>query len=55
MTYYINDWAAKSGFTGPLMLLMSMTVGFTVIGMVVLMFYGKTFRRWTKDSKIHSF
>ncbi|EXJ82934.1 hypothetical protein A1O3_06751 [Capronia epimyces CBS 606.96] len=55
MTYYINDWAAQSGFTGPFMLLMSMTVGFTLIGMLVLMFYGKTFRRWTKDSRIHSF
>ncbi|EHY53527.1 hypothetical protein HRR83_003732 [Exophiala dermatitidis] len=55
MTYYINDWAAESGFTGPFMLLMGMTVGFSLVGMVVLMVYGKTFRRWTKDAKVHSF
>lgn len=55
MTYYMNDWATADGFIPPMMLLMAMTVGFTLIGMVFFMFYGKTCRRWTKDSKIHQF
>jgi len=55
MTYYINDWAIKSGFIPPLMLLMAMTVGFSLIGMVLLMFFGKTTRRWTRNAKVHDF
>ncbi|OAG08725.1 MFS general substrate transporter [Paraphaeosphaeria sporulosa] len=54
MTYYMNDWATKSGYIPPVMLLLAMNVGITLLGTVVFMFFGKTFRRWTKDSKIHS-
>lgn len=54
MTYYMNDWATKSGYIPPVMLLLAMNVGITLFGMVVFMFFGKTFRRWTKDSKVHS-
>ncbi|KAL5387000.1 hypothetical protein PMIN02_008276 [Paraphaeosphaeria minitans] len=54
MTYYMNDWATNSGYISPVMLLLAMNVGITLLGMVVFMFFGKTFRRWTKDSKIHS-
>ncbi|KAF2442058.1 MFS general substrate transporter [Karstenula rhodostoma CBS 690.94] len=53
MTYYMNDWATKSGYVQPVMLLMAMAVGITLFGMVVFIFFGKTFRRWTKDSNIH--
>lgn len=55
MTYYMNNWAARNGFIPPVMLLMAMTVGITLIGMVLLMFYGKTCRRWMKNSKVHTF
>jgi hypothetical protein len=55
MTYFINDWAVKNGFIPPLMLLMAMTVGFSLIGGIFLYFYGKTMRRWSRNAKIHSF
>ena len=55
MTYYFNDWVAKSGFTPPLMLLMAMTVGFSLAGTIVFPFFGKSARRLTKDSKVHTF
>lgn len=55
MTYYFNDWAAASGFTQPLMLLMAMTVGFSLMGTLIFPYFGKAARRWTRDSKVHSF
>jgi hypothetical protein len=55
MTYFINDWAVKSGFIPPILLLMAMTVGFGLIGGILLYFYGKTMRRWSRNAKIHSF
>jgi hypothetical protein len=55
MTYYVNDWAAKSGFVSPLMLLMGMTVGFSLTGVVLLGMWGKTVRRWSRDAKVHGF
>jgi hypothetical protein len=54
MTYFINDWAAQKGFIGPIMLLGGLTVGTSTLGAVVFYFWGKTFRRWTKDSKLHT-
>ncbi|EON65741.1 hypothetical protein W97_04980 [Coniosporium apollinis CBS 100218] len=55
MTYFVNDWAAEHGFVPPLMLLMAMTVGFSLIGMLVSLAYGKTMRRWTRNAKLHQF
>ncbi|EHK23172.1 uncharacterized protein TRIVIDRAFT_149439 [Trichoderma virens Gv29-8] len=55
MTYFVNDWATADGFVPPVMLLMSMTAGFTLVGMVALIFYGKSCRRRTRNSKVHSF
>ena len=55
MTYYMNNWATRSGFIPPVMLLMAMTVGITLIGMIILLRYGKACRRWTKDSEVHTF
>jgi Major Facilitator Superfamily len=56
-TYYVNKWAitAPSGFVAPLMLLGAMTVGFTTLGMLVSLKWGKTMRRWTRDAKVHGF
>ncbi|PNP47867.1 hypothetical protein TGAMA5MH_00919 [Trichoderma gamsii] len=55
MTYFVNDWATADGFVPPVMLLMAMTAGFTLVGMVALIFYGKSCRRRTRDSKVHLF
>jgi hypothetical protein len=55
MTYYINDWIARSGFIPPMGLLIGLSVGIALVGMVVMMIFGKSFRRMTKDSKIHKF
>ncbi|KAH7274708.1 major facilitator superfamily domain-containing protein [Fusarium solani] len=55
MTYFVNDWATADGFVPPVMLLMAMTAGITLVGMIALIFYGKTCRRLTRNSKVHSF
>jgi MFS family permease len=55
MTYYVNDWAAKNGFIPPAMLLMAITVGFGMVGMILLILFGKKMRRWTRNSQVHSF
>jgi hypothetical protein len=49
----MNDWATKSGYIQPVMLSLAMTAGITLLGMILFMFFGKMFRRWTKDSKVH--
>jgi hypothetical protein len=53
MIFYYNDWAVKDGFIPPVMTMMALTVGFTVIGMVTFMIWGKNFRRQTMNSKLH--
>ncbi|SPO04614.1 related to MFS transporter [Cephalotrichum gorgonifer] len=55
MTYYINNWAVKDGYVPPVMLLMAMTAGITLLGVVLLTFYGKSCRRLTRNSKVHNF
>jgi len=55
MTYFINSWAEEAGFIPPLMLNMAMTVGFSLLGMIVFIWCGKTMRRWTKDAVVHTF
>ncbi|KAI0109847.1 putative MFS transporter [Daldinia grandis] len=54
MIFYYNDWATRSGFIPPVLLLMALTCGFSILGLVVFIPWGKQFRRWTKDSKLHS-
>jgi hypothetical protein len=55
MTYYYNDWATASGFTPSLLMIMGITVGFSLVGTVGFPFFGKTLRRWTRASKMHSY
>lgn len=55
MTYYYNDWAASAGFTPPLLMIMALTVGFSLVGTVLLPYFGKSLRRFTRTSKVHSF
>ncbi|KAF3061378.1 Protein HOL1 [Daldinia childiae] len=54
MIFYYNDWASRSGFIPPVLLLMALTCGFSILGLIVFIPWGKQFRRWTKDSKLHS-
>ena len=54
MIFFFNQWDAKSGYIAPVLLLMALTVGFSVIGLAVFIPLGKKFRRWTKDSKLHT-
>ena len=53
MTYYINDWIVRDGFIPPTGLLIGLTIALTLVGMVILMIWGKKMRRWTKNSKYH--
>ncbi|XXG99347.1 hypothetical protein Hte_005684 [Hypoxylon texense] len=54
MIFFFNDWAARSGYISPVLLVMALTCGFSVLGLCVFIPWGKQFRRWTKDSKLHS-
>ncbi|RYP91957.1 hypothetical protein DL770_001931 [Monosporascus sp. CRB-9-2] len=49
MIFYYNNWAAKSGYIAPVLLLMALTVGFSVIGLAVFIPFGKKFRRYNLD------
>ncbi|KAH8660421.1 serine/threonine kinase 16 [Xylariales sp. PMI_506] len=53
MTYYINDWIDRSGYIPPTGLLIGLTIALPLVGMVLLMIWGKDIRRWTRNSKYH--
>lgn len=53
MIFFFNDWAATGGYLGPVLTLMAITVGISVIGLAVFIPFGKKFRHMTKDSKLH--
>ncbi|KAI0888737.1 MFS general substrate transporter [Annulohypoxylon maeteangense] len=54
MIFFFNDWAAQSGYIKPVLMMMGLTIGVTILGLCVFTPWGKQFRRWTKDSKLHS-
>ncbi|KAN0120293.1 Major facilitator superfamily domain containing protein [Hyaloscypha variabilis] len=54
-TYYYNNWATASGFTPPFMMIMALTVGFSLTGTILLPFFGKRLRVATRASKVHNF
>ncbi|KAI1775386.1 putative MFS transporter [Hypoxylon cercidicola] len=54
MIFFFNDWAARSGYISPVLLIMALTCGFSVLGLCVFIPWGKQFRRWTKDSNLHT-
>lgn len=47
------QWGASSGWVTPIMTNTGITLAIVILGSAVLMFFGKTFRRWTKDSYVH--
>ncbi|KAI0592886.1 putative MFS transporter [Biscogniauxia sp. FL1348] len=54
MIFYFNDWAARDGYLGPVLMLMGCTVGICIVGLATFIPFGKQFRRWTKDSDLHT-
>ncbi|OIW24795.1 MFS general substrate transporter [Coniochaeta ligniaria NRRL 30616] len=52
MGRFITPWTEANGFIGAFMVNMALTFIWCLFG-VVFYFYGKTFRRWTKDSSVH--
>lgn len=54
MIFFFNEWAEKSGYIAPVLMLMALTVGFSVLGLAVFIPHGKRFRRMTMNSKLHA-
>jgi len=50
---FITPWTMKDGFVPPIMTNMSLIALWCLCG-IIFWFYGKTFRKWTRDSKVHS-
>lgn len=50
---FITPWIIKSGYIPPIMTNMSLILFFCLTG-IIFWFYGKTFRKWTRNSKVHS-
>ncbi|KAL2288028.1 hypothetical protein FJTKL_04757 [Diaporthe vaccinii] len=53
MVFYYTDWTEEHGFIAPLLSLMAITVGFSVLGLAIFIPHGKRFRIATKDSTLH--
>jgi hypothetical protein len=53
MTYYINKWAARSGYIAPMMILAGLALGSGLLGLVMFWTFGKQFRRWTMRSGVN--
>ena len=49
---FITVWIEKSGYIAPIMTNASLILFFCLCG-IIFYFYGKTFRRWTKNSDVH--
>ncbi|KJK83575.1 hypothetical protein H634G_01704 [Metarhizium anisopliae BRIP 53293] len=52
MAEFVTGWSEQSGFIPVFMLNMGLTLLFCGVG-IVFYYYGKTFRRWTKNSTVH--
>ncbi|KAG4426455.1 hypothetical protein IFR04_000337 [Cadophora malorum] len=50
---FITPWIIKSGYIPPIMTNMALITFFCCTG-IIFWFYGKTFRKWTRNSKVHS-
>ena len=49
---FITHWTEEVGFVKPIMTNMCLMTLWCLCG-IVYFYYGKTFRRWTKDDKVH--
>ncbi|CAG9973701.1 unnamed protein product [Clonostachys byssicola] len=52
MGKFITPWTMENGFIPAFMVNMGLLVLWSLFG-IVFYYYGKTFRRWTKDSSVH--
>ncbi|RFU31756.1 hypothetical protein B7463_g4584, partial [Scytalidium lignicola] len=55
MTYFVNDMAVEHGYIAPVMVLLGFTVGIPIVFGTMLWFWGKSARRLTRNSKVHTF
>ena len=49
---FITDWVIADGFIPPIMTNGSLILLWCLFG-ILFYFYGKTFRRWTRNSSVH--
>ncbi|PSS20568.1 hypothetical protein M430DRAFT_139203 [Amorphotheca resinae ATCC 22711] len=49
---FITPWILKSGYIPPIMTNMSLVTVWSCCG-IIFWFFGKTFRKWTRNSKVH--
>ena len=52
LSKFITPWTMSSGYVKPIMMNMCLSVLWCLFG-IVMYYYGKTFRRWTKNDKVH--
>ena len=50
---FITIWILEDGFIAPIMTNNGLTLLWVIGGGVLLFFFGKTVRRWTKNSSVH--
>lgn len=50
---FITPWTIKSGYIQPIMTNMALLIVWSLSG-IIFWFFGKTFRKWTRNSKVHS-
>jgi hypothetical protein len=53
ISMFFTSWIIKSGYIPPIMMNMSLTTLWCLTG-IVFWYFGKTFRKWTRNSKVHS-
>ncbi|KAK4047493.1 hypothetical protein OIV83_005406 [Microbotryomycetes sp. JL201] len=54
VSQFLVPWILKSGFIAPLMVNTGLTLIFALLGSILLMFTGKTLRKWTRNSYVHN-
>jgi len=50
---FITPWSERSGYVPPIMTNAALITFFCCTG-IVFWYFGKTFRKWTRHSKVHS-
>ena len=50
---FVNEWIARSGFVPPYMMNMGLLLFFNGVLGLLLYFFGKRVRRWTRNDSVH--
>jgi hypothetical protein len=53
ISIFFTPWIIKSGYIPPIMMNMSLTTLWCLTG-IIFWYFGKIFRKWTRNSKVHS-